>query len=266
MTWNEGLTLFQISRQTLSKWLKMEENGNLSDPPRREDKTRKIEVTKLKKWVESQPDFTLAEDAEPFHCRPQAVANRLKQLRITRKKTTPRDQERDEEPRQEDLNQLQLLERERVVYVDESGIEETIHRQDARSERGQPVFAQVKGKTARRVNLIAGWLQKKLLAPGVFNRYIDSSGFNFWLEHHLLPQLSSPGYTIMVDHARFHQSPQTRELVAKAQCQLVFWPPYSPDLNPIENWWAIIKTKLKALLPQFEDFNQALDYLLTVYL
>ena len=86
MTWNEGLTLFQISRQTLSKWLKMEENGNLSDPPRREDKTRKIEVTKLKKWVESQPDFTLAEDAEPFHCRPQAVANRLKQLRITRKK------------------------------------------------------------------------------------------------------------------------------------------------------------------------------------
>ena len=86
MTWNEVLTLFQISRQTLSKWLKMEENGNLSDPPRRAYKTRKIEVTKLKKWVESQPDFTLAEYAEHCHCRPQAVANRLKQLRITRKK------------------------------------------------------------------------------------------------------------------------------------------------------------------------------------
>ena len=48
-----------------------------------------------------------------------------------------------------------------MVYVDESGIEETIHRQYARSGRGQPVFAQVKGKKARRVNLIAGWLQKK---------------------------------------------------------------------------------------------------------
>ena len=86
MTWNEVLDLFRISRQTLSKWLKMSDSGDLSDPPRSEYQTRKIAAAKLKELVETQPDLTLAEYAQHFGCRYQAVANRLKQLGITRKK------------------------------------------------------------------------------------------------------------------------------------------------------------------------------------
>jgi len=76
--------------------------------------------------------------------------------------------------------------------VDESGIEDTIQGQYAWSVRGKRVFAEVKGKKVHRVNLIAGWLTKKLLAPGVFNSYINSEGFNYGLEYHLLSELS-PG-------------------------------------------------------------------------
>ncbi|MDD2814936.1 MAG: transposase [Thiotrichaceae bacterium] len=51
----------------------------------------------------------------------------------------------------------------------------------------------------------------------------------------------------------------------KAQCRLVFLPAYSPDLNPIENCWAIIKARLKKIGKQFDNFNHALDYVLSVY-
>ena len=75
----------------------------------------------------------------------------------------------------------------------------------------------------------------------------------------------------IIDNARFYQSAQTREIIANAQCQLIFLPPliflplYSPDLNPIEKWWAVIKARVKKIVKQFDDFNQALDHVLTVY-
>lgn len=59
MTWNEVLALFRISRQTLSKWLKMADSGDLSAPPRSEYQTRKIAVAKLQELVETQPTLTL---------------------------------------------------------------------------------------------------------------------------------------------------------------------------------------------------------------
>ena len=87
MTWDGALKIFQISRRTLSKWLKMAKpSGELSDPPRKAYPTRKIAADKLRNLVEEQPDCTLSQYAQQFDCCHQAVANRLHQLGITRKK------------------------------------------------------------------------------------------------------------------------------------------------------------------------------------
>jgi transposase len=264
MSWNEALELFLISRQTLSNWLKMmKQSGDLSVSPRKAYQKRKIAPHELRELVKTQPDLTLAEYAEYFHCSAQAIASRLKKLGITRKKKTPIYQERNDNRRQEYLNQLKQLDPDRRVYVDETGIEDPLHRQYAWSERGEAVISAVKGKRARRVNLIAGLLHKQLLAPCIFDGYINSDGFNYWLEHFLLKELS-PGTVIIIDNARFHQSPRTKELIAAAQCQLMFLPPYSPDLNPIEPWWAIIKARIRTTIRQVRDFSQALDLVLSV--
>lgn len=101
------------------------------------------------------------------------------------------------------------------------------------STKGERCYARPPGNRGIRISVIAGLHQHKLAAPCHFTGFTDTSFFNEWLENHLLPELPS-GVTIIMDNARFHKSSRTREIIEKAGCFLLFLPPYSPDLNPIE--------------------------------
>ena len=50
-----------------------------------------------------------------------------------------------------------------------------------------------------------------------------------------------PGQVVIMDNATFHKSEKTKRLIEEAGCQLVYLPVYSPDLNPIEKYWANMK-------------------------
>lgn len=74
----------------------------------------------------------------------------------------------------------------------------------------------------------------------LFSGTTNTALFNDWIEQSLLPELS-PGMTVILDNAAFHKSKATEQLIRSAGCELLFLPPYSPDLNPIETTWANIK-------------------------
>ncbi|BCA94666.1 hypothetical protein TUM19329_10270 [Legionella antarctica] len=63
-----------------------------------------------------------------------------------------------------------------------------------------------------------------------------------------------------MDNAAFHKSEQTKKIIADAQCTLLFLPPYSPDLNPIEKFWANLKAYIKKIIGQFNTLAGAIDY------
>jgi transposase len=74
--------------------------------------------------------------------------------------------------------------------------------------------------------------------------YIDESGVDNRLNSFLLSEIEA-GTTIVMNNASFHKSRETKELIEKHACKLLFLPPYSPELNPIEYLWHVLKSKLK---------------------
>jgi len=86
----------------------------------------------------------------------------------------------------------------------------------------------------------------------------DTNLFNAWLKQVLIPNLS-PGQVLILDNASFHKSSESLKLLQDAGCKILFLPPYSPDLNPIEKHWANMKTKVRELLPKMKTFTEALD-------
>lgn len=144
------------------------------------------------------------------------------------------------------------------MYLDESGINQYLHRQHARSLRGKKVFGEILGKRFGRQSVISALKDKKFLAPMCFEGTCDTDLFNVWLKQELLPSLT-PGQVLILDNASFHKSVATRKLVESYGCEIVFLPPYSPDLNPIEKYWANMKTKIRELLPTVPTLSEAFD-------
>lgn len=67
------------------------------------------------------------------------------------------------------------------------------------------------------------------------------------------------GQVLILDNASFHKSVESQKLVEAAGCKILFLPPYSPDLNPIEKYWANMKTRVRELLPKAKTLAEALD-------
>ena len=110
----------------------------------------------------------------------------------------------------------------------------------------------------RRRTFIAGLRCHGLTAPFIVDAPMNSRIFEAWIEAQLAPTLS-PGDVVILDNVGFHKSERAEQLVKAKGALLLFLPPYSPDLNPIEMAFA----KLKALLRKratrtFDAITQAL--------
>lgn len=133
-----------------------------------------------------------------------------------------------------------------------------MHKEYARSIRGKQVVCDVKGNKYQRVSMIAAQSGKSILAPFVFQGTADTKLFEGWVEKCLLPELN-PGNVIIMDNYIIHKSKKTQVLIEDVGCKILFLPPYSPDLNPIENYWAVIKSRIKKLKNTCDDFQKAID-------
>lgn len=148
---------------------------------------------------------------------------------------------------------------EQLVYIDESGIEMTICRDRGWGRKGEKLTGKKSGKYYERTNIIAGLNLNKPIAPMVFNGSCNTSLFENWLEQFLIKELK-PGQVVVMDNAAFHRSEKTKGLIESVGCKLIFLPPYSPDLNPIEKFWANMKRWLEYNTANFTQFYDAISY------
>jgi transposase len=105
---------------------------------------------------------------------------------------------------------------------------------------------------------VAAKCASKILAPFCFQGTCNAALFNLWVERFLVPELA-PGQVVVLDNATFHKSEKTKWLIEQAGCTLLFLPAYSPDLNPIEVFWANLKTKIRNLIHNESTLAQVID-------
>jgi len=156
------------------------------------------------------------------------------------------------------LNLLMTLDKDKLVYVDESGIDKFVFREYGWSKRGTAIPGSVSGKRYARESFIAGKLGTQIIAPFCYTGTCDTELFNMWLQKLLIPILE-PGHIIIMDNASFHKSEKTKELITKAGCTLLFLPPYSPDFNPIEKFWANFKRKVRNTIQKYKSLSETID-------
>ena len=82
-----------------------------------------------------------------------------------------------------------------------------------------------------------------------------------WLEEVLIPVWNINDILVM-DNASWHKTKKVKDLLEKHNIKYIYQPPYSPDLNPIEHYWANMKRKIKSLESKVSDFYERLEMVL----
>lgn len=144
------------------------------------------------------------------------------------------------------------------VYLDESGFEPSVTRRYAYAPKGQRVSGLRSGHRRSRTALIAARIGNAFEAPFLFEGTCDTPVFNTWLEKALCPLLNDQ-HVVIMDNVPFHKSAKTTALINGTGATLLFLPPYSPDLNPIEHDFATIKK-----LREYHE-HDTLDHILKTY-
>jgi putative transposase len=131
---------------------------------------------------------------------------------------------------------------ENIVYIDESGFRKHAYRTHGWAPRGEKIYGDVSGNNRKCTNLIMAQRRKKWLAPMLFDFSCDSLVVNAWLEERLMPLLEKPSVIIM-DNAPFHKKKEIAVILERCGHILLPLPPYSPDFNPIEQTFGVLKRK-----------------------
>ena len=143
--------------------------------------------------------------------------------------------EASEEKRAEYQELIKDIPKEKLVYIDESGIEMNLCKDRGWSKRGEKLLGKKSGKYYERTNIIAGYVNRKSLAPMIFNGSCNTPLIEAWVEQFLIKELK-PSQVVIMDNASFHKSQKIKDLIESVGCRPIFLPPYSPDLNPIEKF------------------------------
>lgn len=155
------------------------------------------------------------------------------------------------------LYEMSEVSPENIVYVDETGIDSYLYREYGYAPCGELVYGRISGRKHARVGIAAALKGQDILVPMEYNGTMDHQLFENWFENQLL--LAVPkGTVIVLDNASFHRKETLCDLAEAHECFVMFLPPYSPELNPIEHFWSWLKNTLREILPRFDHFSDAL--------
>ena len=139
-----------------------------------------------------------------------------------------------------------------LIFLDETGANTGMARTHGYAPRGERVPAAVPHGHWKTVTFVGGLTAAGMTAPLAFDGPMTGAVFVAYVEQILAPTLR-PGMVVVLDNLPAHKVAGVREAIAAAGCRVEYLPPYSPDLNPIENAFSKFKRLLRTAAARTVD-------------
>lgn len=170
-----------------------------------------------------------------------------------------RDTEVNRKRREEFLQTIEAIPLEGLIFLDESGVTTQMTRQWGRAPKGQRVNEATPQGHWQVVTTLGAMSLRGFDAAMTVESATDGDVFRAYMEQVLCPKLRS-GDVVVMDNLSAHKVAGIREWIEACNAQLLYLPPYSPDLNPIEKAWSKFKQFLRAAKARSKE---ALDQAIT---
>lgn len=216
----------------------------------------------LRLWLDETPDLTLEELRDRYeHVYGVRVGittlhNTLRCMRITRKRKTFRDPKRDTEQAEADRRdydaKLATVAPEHRLYLDETGCCLNMTPAYGRSPQGQRAFDLRPASPGISVGTITLLSPLGMVAPLTYRGALNAPRLVEYLLDHILP-LWEAGYLLIMDRLPVHVAQLTQTFLVEHAVNYAYLPPYSPDLNPIEEAFSKMKHLIKKSKPRTLD-------------
>ena len=140
----------------------------------------------------------------------------------------------------------------RLVFIDETGASTKMARLYGRSRRGSRCVAAIPHGHWKTTTFVGGLRLAGMTAPMVLDGPMDGPAFLAYVEQVLVPTLQ-PGDIVVLDNLPAHKPAEVRQTIEAAGAELRYLPPYSPDLNPIEQVFAKLKLLMRKAAERSTD-------------
>ena len=150
----------------------------------------------------------------------------------------------------------------RLVFIDETWVKTNMAPLRGWGPRGKRLIGKAPRRRWRTLTFIAALRADRIDAPCVFDGPINGHKFLSYVERFLVPTLK-PGDIVILDNLGSHKGKAVRQAIRNAGAHLLFLPPYSPDLNPIEQAFAKLKHWLRrAQARSLDEIHRAIARIL----
>lgn len=228
------------------------QTGSLAPRPGGRGPARKLagREEELRQAVREHPDATPAEHRDRLQLPATRVTvwRTLRRLGLTRKKKSTHAAEQDRpdvaEARRHWPEKFAGVDPKDVVFLDETGANTTMQRTHGYAPQGERVVAAVPLSERETVTFVGVLTASGLAAPWALEGAMNGEWFLAYVEQVLVPELR-PGMVVVMDNLPCHKVQGVAEAIHAAGCRLEYLPPYSPDLNPIEQAFSKLKRALR---------------------
>jgi transposase len=144
---------------------------------------------------------------------------------------------------------MQDLDPKRLVFLDEAGANLAMGRSHAWVLRGEEYVEPRPMNRGDNLTLIGAVRVNGVVTLATQWKAVNTENFTVWVRDRLAPRLRR-GDVVLLDNLAAHKAAAVRDLIEQRGATVTFLPPYSPDFNPIEPVWALVKKHIRSFAPR----------------